>query len=121
MLLCVQPCSDNSAAMRVSAGGFCLVLVLAQYQIFDISSRIRYNIHSLKFPPPSAPTGKTAAFMLPVLERLLYRSKSNPTTRVLVMSPTRELAAQCYAVATKLAQFTDITFSLVVGMCKSGG
>jgi ATP-dependent RNA helicase DDX27 len=60
--------------------------------------------------------GKTASFMLPVLERLLYRPKNNPTTRVLVLSPTRELAAQCHAVGTKLAQFTDITFSLIVGM-----
>eukprot|EP00123_Amoebidium_parasiticum_P017680 comp23942_c6_seq1/m.42330 comp23942_c6_seq1/g.42330 ORF comp23942_c6_seq1/g.42330 comp23942_c6_seq1/m.42330 type:complete len:839 (-) comp23942_c6_seq1:320-2836(-) len=60
-------------------------------------------------------SGKTAAFMLPVLERLLYRPRANPTTRVLVLLPTRELAAQCHAVCTNLAQFTDITMSLVVG------
>jgi ATP-dependent RNA helicase DDX27 len=39
-------------------------------------------------------TGKTAAFMLPVLERLMYRPKISATTRVLVLVPTRELGVQ---------------------------
>uniref|UniRef100_A0A0R3RFY5 RNA helicase n=1 Tax=Elaeophora elaphi TaxID=1147741 RepID=A0A0R3RFY5_9BILA len=39
-------------------------------------------------------TGKTAAFMLPVLERLLYRPQQKATTRVIVLTPTRELAIQ---------------------------
>ncbi|KAL9084018.1 MAG: hypothetical protein Q9159_005440 [Coniocarpon cinnabarinum] len=60
-------------------------------------------------------SGKTAAFVLPILERLLYRPKKVPTTRVAVLTPTRELAVQCHAVATKLAQHTDITFALIVG------
>ena len=60
-------------------------------------------------------SGKTAAFLIPVLERLLYRPKSDPTTRVLILTPTRELAAQCYSVATKLAKYTDIAFCLCVG------
>lgn len=60
-------------------------------------------------------SGKTAAFILPILERLLYRPKKFPTTRVGILMPTRELAVQCYNVATKLAQYTDITFALLVG------
>ena len=39
-------------------------------------------------------SGKTAAFMLPVLERLLFRPRKTAQTRVLVLSPTRELAVQ---------------------------
>ena len=39
-------------------------------------------------------TGKTAAYMLPVLERLLYRPKEVAVTRVLVLVPTRELGVQ---------------------------
>ncbi|VDM44085.1 unnamed protein product [Toxocara canis] len=39
-------------------------------------------------------TGKTAAFMLPILERLLYKPKQKSLTRVLVLVPTRELAIQ---------------------------
>ncbi|OZC12599.1 hypothetical protein X798_00230 [Onchocerca flexuosa] len=39
-------------------------------------------------------TGKTVAFMLPVLERLLYRPQQKAMTRVIVLAPTRELAIQ---------------------------
>lgn len=60
-------------------------------------------------------SGKTAAFILPILERLLYRPKKVPTTRVSILMPTREIAVQCFSVATKLAQFTDVTFALIVG------
>eukprot|EP00045_Choanoeca_perplexa_P008285 m.76425 g.76425 ORF g.76425 m.76425 type:complete len:737 (+) comp14430_c0_seq1:73-2283(+) len=60
-------------------------------------------------------SGKTAAFMLPILERLLYRSKRVAQTRVLVLSPTRELAVQVATAARGLAKYTDITFGLAVG------
>lgn len=60
-------------------------------------------------------SGKTGAFMIPILERLLYRPNKVATTRVVVLTPTRELAMQCYSVATKLASHTDIKFSLAVG------
>ncbi|KAI8835906.1 P-loop containing nucleoside triphosphate hydrolase protein [Chytridium lagenaria] len=53
-------------------------------------------------------SGKTAAFMVPVLERLLFRPKGIAATRVLVLVPTRELGVQCHSVATKLAKYTDI-------------
>jgi len=39
-------------------------------------------------------SGKTAAFALPVLERLLHRPRQVAATYVLILSPTRELAAQ---------------------------
>ncbi|RDL40443.1 p-loop containing nucleoside triphosphate hydrolase [Venustampulla echinocandica] len=60
-------------------------------------------------------SGKTAAFVVPILERLLYRPKKVPTSRVVILMPTRELAIQCHAVATKLASHTDIKFCLAVG------
>jgi ATP-dependent RNA helicase DDX27 len=60
-------------------------------------------------------SGKTAAFVIPILERLLYRPKKVPTTRVAILMPTRELAVQCYNVAKKIAGFTDITFAQIVG------
>ena len=60
-------------------------------------------------------SGKTAAFIIPILERLLYRPKKLPTTRVALLMPTRELAVQCFNVARKLASFTDITFAQIVG------
>ncbi|KAI4254698.1 MAG: hypothetical protein LQ352_002934, partial [Teloschistes flavicans] len=60
-------------------------------------------------------SGKTAAFVIPILERLLYRPKKVPTSRVAILMPTRELAVQCFNVAQKLAGFTDITFCLLSG------
>lgn len=60
-------------------------------------------------------TGKTAAFMLPVLERLVYKPRTSQVTRVLVLVPTRELGIQVHSVARQLAQFTSITICLAVG------
>ncbi|KAJ7181679.1 DEAD-domain-containing protein [Mycena crocata] len=62
-------------------------------------------------------SGKTAAFIIPMLERLLYREKGTKSaaTRCLVLVPTRELAVQCFEVGCKLATHTDIRFCLIVG------
>lgn len=61
-------------------------------------------------------TGKTAAYMLPTLERLLYKPMSAAAiTRVLVLVPTRELGAQVYQVTKQLAQFSNIDIGLAIG------
>ena len=60
-------------------------------------------------------SGKTAAFLLPALERLMHRSRRVAATRVLVLCPTRELAAQCEEQGRLLSKFTDVRFALVVG------
>ena len=39
-------------------------------------------------------SGKTAAFSLPILERLLYRPKRVAAIYALILTPTRELAVQ---------------------------
>jgi ATP-dependent RNA helicase RhlE len=58
-------------------------------------------------------SGKTAAFLLPTLHRLLDRPRG--TTRVLVLSPTRELAAQIHEHLEALAKHTDVTGAAVFG------
>jgi len=60
-------------------------------------------------------SGKTAAFIVPILERLLFRPKKIPISRVVILCPTRELAMQAHSVAVKLAAYTDIKFALAVG------
>ncbi|KAG5635096.1 nucleolar DEAD-box protein required for synthesis of 60S ribosomal subunit [Sphagnurus paluster] len=62
-------------------------------------------------------SGKTAAFIIPILERLLYREKGKnaAATRCVILVPTRELAVQCFDVGTKLATHTDIRLCLIVG------
>jgi ATP-dependent RNA helicase RhlE len=58
-------------------------------------------------------TGKTAAFLLPVLHRLIDLPRG--ATRALVLSPTRELAEQIGAVCRELARHTKVQSALVVG------
>ena len=58
-------------------------------------------------------SGKTAAFLLPILQRLVGMSRG--VTRALVVTPTRELAAQIDEHRRDLARFTRITGAAVYG------
>jgi ATP-dependent RNA helicase RhlE len=58
-------------------------------------------------------SGKTAAFLLPILERL--SEKPRRTTRALVLTPTRELAAQIAEHLEELAVHTPLTGAAVFG------
>jgi len=58
-------------------------------------------------------SGKTAAFILPILNRLMATPKRQ--TRALVLTPTRELAAQIQAHLEDLAVHTPITGAAVFG------
>lgn len=61
-------------------------------------------------------SGKTAAFMIPTLERLVYRSQRSAATRVVVLTPTRELAMQVHDVGSKLGKYvSNLRFGLAVG------
>ena len=62
-------------------------------------------------------SGKTIAFSLPILERLLYKPQQTaPCTRVLILAPTRELCVQIHQVFRQLIQFTrNITACLSTG------
>ena len=58
-------------------------------------------------------SGKTAAFLLPVLHRLM--GKPRGTTRALVLTPTRELAAQIEEHLRQLAVHTPLSGAAVFG------
>ena len=58
-------------------------------------------------------SGKTAAFLLPILNRLLGRPRG--VTRALVLTPTRELAAQIVEDLNDLAVHTPVTSAAVIG------
>lgn len=119
--------TDETSAIELSKSSF---------QDFNLSRPILRGLASVGFTNPtpiqrktipvallgkdivgSAVTGsgKTGAFVVPILERLLFRPRKVPTSRVAILMPTRELAVQCYNVATKLATYTDITFCQLVG------
>jgi ATP-dependent RNA helicase RhlE len=58
-------------------------------------------------------SGKTAAFLLPILHRLIDRPRG--ATRALVLTPTRELAAQILEDLNDLAVHTPITAAAIIG------
>jgi ATP-dependent RNA helicase RhlE len=60
-------------------------------------------------------TGKTAAFALPVIERLLSDRDRGGWPRVLIVAPTRELASQIGEEIRSLARFTRIKVAVVFG------
>ena len=69
-------------------------------------------------------TGKTAAFLLPILNRLLTSRAAAPEergyTRVLILAPTRELAVQIADDVEGFTYHTDVTSIAVYGGVEMG-
>ncbi|MEE3026985.1 MAG: ATP-dependent RNA helicase SrmB [Pseudomonadota bacterium] len=66
----------------------------------------------------SAPTGtgKTAAFLLPACQFLLDYPRRQPgATRILILTPTRELALQVYEQALAITKYTQIVCGVITG------
>lgn len=97
------------------------------FDAYGLQSTILTNIHRLGYVTPtpiqlkSIPliikgndvmglaqtgTGKTAAFVLPILQRLLETPKSG--IRALIIAPTRELAQQIHETIVELAKGTKL-------------
>ena len=60
-------------------------------------------------------TGKTAAFTLPILQRLTELRRHGPKPRALILAPTRELAAQIGDEVARLGRQTDLSHAVVFG------
>lgn len=58
-------------------------------------------------------TGKTAAFVLPLLKKLSHAQGSEP--RALILAPTKELAVQLSTHAGRLASHTDLRIAALYG------
>jgi ATP-dependent RNA helicase RhlE len=59
-------------------------------------------------------SGKTIAFLLPLLMQIKYTREGNP--RALILAPAKELVVQIYKVLVELAKYTDIR-----SVCLYGG
>ena len=69
-------------------------------------------------------TGKTAAFAIPILQQLLDKPRNNQQStnpRVLILTPTRELAEQLSHTIGDYAQFLPLSIIAVYGGVKMGG
>lgn len=67
-------------------------------------------------------SGKTAAFLLPMLQRLQEKQNNNTNTtnsnkgpKALIMSPTRELAIQTFKFTKMFAKYTDFRAAVILG------
>ncbi len=60
-------------------------------------------------------SGKTAAYLLPLLERFHDQPAHDTATRGLILAPTRELAQQIQQHFLELARFTRLTAAVITG------
>jgi ATP-dependent RNA helicase RhlE len=60
-------------------------------------------------------TGKTAAFVIPLLHLLITNPASNPGIRCVVLAPTHELAKQIHGVFEQLGEGTGIKSAVIIG------
>ncbi|WP_424950011.1 DEAD/DEAH box helicase [Deinococcus sp.] len=95
----------------------------------DAITRLGYTepteIQALSLPPArqgrdvlgtaATGSGKTVAFLLPLLEKLLSGAATPRRSRALVLAPTRELAAQIEEVAVELIRNTHLRVTSVFG------
>lgn len=66
----------------------------------------------------STGSGKTAAFLLPILNKLILKPRGK--TRALVLTPTRELALQIVEQLNAIATHTPVTAAAVIGGVSMG-
>ena len=60
-------------------------------------------------------TGKTAAFVLPILHKLIKTKDNGKGTKALIITPTRELADQIYQAVNRLKKGTNIRSVAIYG------
>ena len=58
-------------------------------------------------------SGKTAAFVIPILAKLVEHKSTG--TRCVILSPTRDLALQTLKVVVAMGKFTDLRAVAIVG------
>jgi ATP-dependent RNA helicase RhlE len=111
------------------------------FSSFDLDARLQKGVTSLGFTQPTpiqsatipaaltgqdvlgsaeTGTGKTAAYLLPVLQRLLTASTQIRAPRALVLVPTRELALQVTEQAQQLSAHTKLSVAAIYGGAAMG-
>lgn len=60
-------------------------------------------------------SGKTGAFSMPLIHRILYRKKRTQATRCLILSPTRELSQQTLSMVNSYIKYTGLSCAVAMG------
>lgn len=108
------------------------VVIKHQFADFDLPQNLKNNLNTVGFVTPTpiqdqalepalegkdvlgladTGTGKTAAFLLPILKKLSI----NPNQNALIMAPTRELAVQIREDLRNLSQGMSIYSAILIG------
>ncbi|MGH2593257.1 MAG: DEAD/DEAH box helicase [Anaerolineae bacterium] len=103
---------------------------------FDIDPRLLKNVQAMGFDQPTpiqiatipaalkgqdilgsaeTGTGKTAAYLLPILQKFLTVPGRTRSPRALILAPTRELALQVTDHARQLSAHTDVRAAVIYG------
>ena len=111
------------------------------FETFDLSPKLQEQIAKLSYSVPTpiqqlaipkiiagydviahaqTGTGKTAAFMLPVINTLLNKGTSNADVKALVLVPTRELAQQVAKSASNYSENSEIKVACLYGGANIG-
>lgn len=106
-----------------------------QFNDFDLDPRLQHNLQAIGFEQPTpiqiatipyaleghdilgsaeTGTGKTAAFLLPLLQKLIALPRT-PHPRVLILEPTRELALQVAEHAAQLSRNLPVGIATIYG------
>lgn len=106
------------------------------FNSFSLDARLQKSIAALGFQEPTpiqaatipvaltgqdilgsaeTGTGKTAAFLVPAIQKLLAQNVAQHSLRVLVLVPTRELALQVAEQAHALVKHTDLRVAAIYG------
>ena len=111
-----------------------------QFNNFDLDPRLQRNLHTMGFEQPTpiqsatiphalkghdilgsaeTGTGKTAAFLLPLLQKLIGSTRTHQP-RALILVPTRELALQVTEQAEQLSRNLPLRVTTIYGGVSSG-
>lgn len=60
-------------------------------------------------------SGKTACYLIPIIQRIISNKNSKHHNQYLILVPTRELAMQCNEMLTGLSKYVDISYIFLCG------
>jgi ATP-dependent RNA helicase DDX54/DBP10 len=118
--------ADSKNAKKMKGGGFQSLALSAEVLkgVMQMGYRVPTPVQRKSLPVTltnvdtvvmaRTGSGKTAAFLIPVLEKLKEHS-AKVGARAIVLSPSRELALQTLTFARKMGRFTGLRFALLVG------
>lgn len=112
-----------------------------KFQDININNKLKRALSDLKYETPSpiqeeaipvlleghdmigvaqTGTGKTCAFMVPIIQKIMQQTENFRSIKALILTPTRELAIQIYENTLAYSKYTRIKSLAIFGGVKEG-